>query len=259
MPSDRKRAGKDPKGIITLSAKNEGGKVWITVQDDGGGMNREKILEKARKNGLLGRRDEASMTDKEVYQFITYPGFSTKEKVSEYSGRGVGMDVVVQNIQSIGGTLDIDSVPGEGSIFIMKIPLTLAIINGMIMEIAGAYYAIETGSVREFVQVRHDMMIHENESDECVMIRGECYPVIRLSKWFHIEQAEQDIEKGSILMMENEGKIICLFADKLIGEQEIVVKPIPPYIKKIKGLSGCTQLGDGGLALILDPAGFFSV
>ena len=126
------------------------------------------------------------------------------------------------------------------------------------MEIGGAAYAIETGSVREFVQVKRDMLIHENEPDECIMIRGECYPVIRLSKWFHIDNAEQDIEKGSILMMENEGRTICLFADRLIREQEIVVKPMPSYIKKIKGISGCTQLGDGGLALILDPAGFFA-
>ena len=258
LPAERKAAGKPQKAQITLAAKNEGGKVWISVADDGGGMNREKILEKARKNGLLGKRDESSLSDKEVYQFITYPGFSTKEKVSEYSGRGVGMDVVVKNIQAIGGTLEIDSRPGEGSTFTLKIPLTLAIINGMIMEIGGAAYAIETGSVREFVQVKRDMLIHENEPDECIMIRGECYPVIRLSKWFHIDNAEQDIEKGSILMMENEGRTICLFADRLIREQEIVVKPMPSYIKKIKGISGCTQLGDGGLALILDPAGFFA-
>lgn len=258
LPAERKAAGKPQKAQITLAAKNEGGKVWISVADDGGGMNREKILDKARKNGLLGKRDESSLSDKEVYQFITYPGFSTKEKVSEYSGRGVGMDVVVKNIQSIGGTLEIDSRPGEGSTFTLKIPLTLAIINGMIMEIGGTAYAIETGSVREFVQVKRDMLIHENEPDECIMIRGECYPVIRLSKWFHIDNAEQDIEKGSILMMENEGRTICLFADRLIREQEIVVKPMPSYIKKIKGISGCTQLGDGGLALILDPAGFFA-
>ena len=142
--------------------------------------------------------------------------------------------------------------------FTLKIPLTLAIINGMIMEVGGAEYAIETGSVKEFVQVKKEMLIHENEPDECIMIRGECYPVIRLSKWFHIDNAEQNIENGSILMMENEGRIICLFADRLIREQEIVVKPMPSYIKKIKGISGCTQLGDGGLALILDPAGFFT-
>lgn len=258
LPAERKAAGKPEKATITLSAKNEGGKVWISVADDGAGMNREKILEKARKNGLLGKRIEANLSDKEVYQFITYPGFSTKEKVSEYSGRGVGMDVVVKNIQAIGGTLEIDSVPGAGSKFTLKIPLTLAIINGMIMEIGGAAYAIETGSVREFVQVKRSMLIHENEPDECLMLRGECYPVIRLSKWFHIDNAEQDIEEGSILIMENEGKVVCLFVDKLVGEQEIVVKPMPSYIKKIKGISGCTQLGDGGLALILDPAGFFA-
>ncbi|MBE5938549.1 MAG: chemotaxis protein CheA, partial [Lachnospiraceae bacterium] len=233
-PKERKAVGKPEKATITLSAKNEGGKVWISVKDDGGGMSRQKILEKAKRNGLLGKRDEASLSDKEVYQFITSPGFSTKENVSEYSGRGVGMDVVVKNIQEVGGTLDIDSVQGEGSTFTLKIPLTLAIINGMVMEIGGSSYAIETGSVREFVQVSRDMLIHENEPDECIMIRGECYPVIRLSKWFGIENGEQDIEKGAVLIMENEGSVVCLFADRLVREQEIVVKPMPSYIKKIK-------------------------
>ncbi len=255
MPEERQAAGKSKKGKVTLSAKNEGGKVWITVQDDGFGMDRTKILKKARKNGLLAGKNPESMTDREVYQFITYPGFSTNETVTEFSGRGVGMDVVVKNIQTIGGTLDIDSVPGNGSTMTMKIPLTLAIIDGIVMETAESFFVVETGIVKQFVSVKEDMMIHEPGGEEYVMIRGECYPVIRLNRYLSLSDENTPVEDGMMVLLELEEKMVCLLVDNLIGEQEIVVKPIPKYIKKVRGLSGCTQLGDGSIALILDPAG----
>ena len=254
MPEERQAAGKPKKGKVTLSAKNEGGKVWITVQDDGFGMDRTKILKKARKNGLLAGKNPESMTDREVYQFITYPGFSTNETVTEFSGRGVGMDVVVKNIQTIGGTLDIDSVPGNGSTMTMKIPLTLAIIDGIVMETAESFFVVETGIVKQFVSVKEDMMIHEPGGEEYVMIRGECYPVIRLNRYLSLSEENTPVEDGMMVLLELEEKMVCLLVDNLIGEQEIVVKPIPKYIKKVRGLSGCTQLGDGSIALILDPA-----
>ena len=258
MPEERAAAGKPEKGKVTLSAKNEGGKVWITVQDDGSGMDRAKILKKAKKNGLLGSKNPDSMTDREVYQFITYPGFSTNETVTEFSGRGVGMDVVVKNIQTIGGMLDIDSTPGKGSTMTMKIPLTLAIIDGIVMEAADSYFVVETGIVKQFVSVSEDMMIHEPGGEEYVMIRGECYPVIRLGKHLGLSDKETSVEDGMMVLLELEEKTVCVLVDKLIGEQEIVVKPIPKYIKKVRGLSGCTQLGDGSIALILDPTGLIA-
>ncbi|MCI8635960.1 MAG: chemotaxis protein CheA [Eubacterium sp.] len=255
---ERAAAGKTEKGKVTLSAKTEAGKVWISVEDNGKGLDREKILTKARKQGLLeeGKPDSA-YTDKEVYQFITQPGFSTNEKVTEYSGRGVGMDVVVQNLQSVGGVLDIDSTAGQGSTMSLKIPLTLAIIDGIVMETGDASFVLETGVIKEFVRVNEEMMIHEPSGDEYIMIRGECFPVLRLGEWYGMEQAQyrQSVEDGMMLIIEMEDRELCLFVDKLVGEQEIVVKPIPSYIKKVKGLSGCTQLGDGSIALILDPAG----
>ena len=253
---EREAKGKKEKGKVTLSAKTESGKVWIGVQDNGAGLDREKIIAKARKQGILeyGRAD-SSYTDKEVYQFITLPGFSTNEKVTEYSGRGVGMDVVVSNLQSIGGTLEIESTPGEGSIMNLKIPLTLAIIDGIVMEVGSSSFVIETGVVKEFVSVRKSMMIEEPNGEEYVMIRGECYPVLRLGQWYHLEDYVRDVEDGMMVIVELEEKNICLFVDRLTGKQEIVVKPIPDYIKKVKGLSGCTQLGDGSIALILDAAG----
>ncbi len=254
--AERLESGKPEKGKVILSAKTEAGKVWISVTDDGKGLDREKILAKARKQGILddNKPDEA-YTDKEVYQFITLPGFSTNEEVTEYSGRGVGMDVVVQNIQSIGGTLDIESTAGMGSTMSLKIPLTLAIIDGIVLETGKSSFVLETGVIKEFVRVKEDMMIYEPNGDEYIMIRGECFPVLRLGKWYGLKEYCESVEDGVMLILEVEEQKVCLLVDRLIGEQEIVVKPIPSYIKKVKGLSGCTQLGDGSIALILDAVG----
>ena len=253
---DRAAKGKTEKGKVTLSARTEAGKVWISVEDNGTGLDREKIIAKARKQGILDPgKPDAAYTDKEVYQFITLPGFSTNEQVTEYSGRGVGMDVVVQNIQAIGGALEIESTPGLGSVMSLKIPLTLAIIDGIVMEVGTSSFVMETGVIKQFIRVKEDMMVHEPNGDEFVMIRGECYPVIRLGRWYGLEDYQESVEDGVMLILEVEDKKVCLLVDKLVGEQEIVVKPIPSYIKKVKGLSGCTQLGDGSIALILDAPG----
>lgn len=253
---ERAEKGKTEKGKVTLSAKTESGKVWIGVKDNGGGLDRNKIMAKARKQGLLDySRDDSSYTDKEVYQFITLPGFSTNEKVTEYSGRGVGMDVVVSNLQAIGGTLEIDSVPGEGSLMNLKIPLTLAIIDGIVMEVGNSSFVIETGAVKEFVGIRENHLVQKPNGEEFVMIRGECFPVLRVGEWYNLKDYKADAEDGMLIITEVENQVMCLLVDRLIGKQEIVVKPIPEYIKKVKGLSGCTQLGDGSIALILDPAG----
>ncbi len=253
---ERAASGKTEKGKVTLSAKTESGKVWIGVSDNGKGLDRDKILAKARRQGILDpMRADSSYTDKEVYQFITLPGFSTNEQVTEYSGRGVGMDVVVSNLQAIGGALEIESTPGQGSTMSLKIPLTLAIIDGIVMEVGDSSFVIETGVVKEFVSVNEDMMIHEPSGEECVMIRGECYPVLRIGDWYHLRNYKKKVEEGMMVIVEIEKKNICLFVDRLVGKQEIVVKPIPSYVRKVKGLSGCTQLGDGSIALILDAAG----
>ena len=255
---ERIAAGKSPKGKITLEAKNEGGKVYIIVRDDGKGLNKQALYDKALKNGLIGNRSITDFSEKEIYQFITFAGFSTKEQVTEYSGRGVGMDDVVKNIQEVGGNLEIDSVEGAGSEMIMKIPLTLAIINGIVMQVGKSTFVIETNAVKEFVRIRKDMIIKEPDGEEYIMLRGECFPFIRLNRRYHLEESLTEGEDGIVVVLEHENKYICVFIDKLIAEQEIVVKPIPPYIKKVQGLSGCTQLGDGSIALILDIAGLIA-
>ena len=259
MPEERAAAGKKEKGKVTLTAKTESGKVWIIVQDNGKGLNREKIIEKARKQGLLDyAKPDNAYTDKEVYQFITLPGFSTKEAVTEYSGRGVGMDVVVSNLQSIGGSLEIESTPGQGSQMIMKIPLTLAIIDGIVMEVGKSSFVLEAGMVKEFVSMREYKLNTKPNGDEFVMIRGEAYPVLRLGEKYQINGYDPEFEDGMFVLVQLEDKVICLLVDRLVGKQEIVVKPIPEYVKKVNGLSGCTQLGDGSIALILDAAGLIS-
>jgi len=255
MPEEREAAGKTEKGKVTLSAKNESGKIWITVQDNGKGLDRAKIIAKARKQELLDpRKLDKEYTDKEVFQFITLPGFSTKEAVTEYSGRGVGMDVVVSNLQSIGGSLEIESELGVGSRMIMKIPLTLAIIDGIVMEVGKSSFVVETNSVKEFMRANPDMLVMKPDGQELVMVRGECYPVLRIGDWYKLTDYKADLDRGMFVLVEAEGETICLLVDSLVGKQEIVVKPIPDYIKKVKGLSGCTQLGDGSIALILDIA-----
>ena len=253
---ERTASGKTEKGKNILEAKNEGGKVWISVKDNGKGLNRKKLFKKAWENGILpDNRMESDYTDKEIFQFITYPGFSTKEAVTEFSGRGVGMDVVVKNIQKIGGALDIESVEGEGTTMTMKIPLTMAIIDGIVMRNGNTKFVMETSAIKQFIRVTEDKLINEPNGEEYIMIRDECYPILRLSQKYDLEDAVTNIDEGVMLVLEYEGNKLCVLIDELIGTQEIVVKPIPSYVKKIHGISGCTQLGDGSIALILDVSG----
>lgn len=255
---DRQAAGKTEKGRIVLEAKNEGGQVWISVADNGKGLRREEILAKAKANGLLGNRSEKDLTDKEVYNFITLPGFSTKKKVTEYSGRGVGMDVVVKSIQDVGGVLDIESEEGLGSTMTMKIPLTLAIIDGIIFSVSGTNFVAETNGVTEFIRGSKEHLVVEPDGEEYFMIREDCYPLIRLNRFYHLENGKEELEDGIVIILNHEDRKIAVFVDELVGEQEIVVKPMPGYIKQVRGISGCTQLGDGSISLILDSGGLLS-
>ncbi len=254
-PQQRVNLGKPSKGKITLEAKNEGGKVYISVRDDGKGLNKEKLYQKALDNGLIGDKLITEFSDSEIFRFITLPGFSTKEVVTEYSGRGVGMDVVIKDIQAIGGRLEIDSEEGYGSEMTLVIPLTLAIINGIVVEVGDYSFVLETASVKEFVRVGEDTIVQEPSGEEYIVLRGECYPFIRLNEKYNLSDTREKVDSGIVVVLEYEGRQICILIDRLLQEQEIVVKPIPSYIKKVKGLSGCTQLGDGSIALILDVAG----
>lgn len=248
---ERIQSGKAPTGKLVLEAKNAGGEVWIIVKDDGKGLDREKILSRARANGII-RKPESELTDREIYSFIFLPGFSTKENVTEFSGRGVGMDIVTKNIEKLGGTVNIDSIPGEGTTFIIKFPLTLAIIDGMIIEVGESKYTIPTVSILESFRVKNEAVIEDEHGNEMIMVRGECYPILRLQKHYRINSSVEKLTDGIMIMVENSGNRMCIFADALLGEQQVVVKALPNYIKKVKGIAGCTLLGNGDISLILD-------
>lgn len=254
---ERQAAGKDRCGTVMLEAKSAGSDVLITVRDDGRGLNREKILEKAREKGLI-HKPEADMTDREVYNLILLPSFSTKENITEFSGRGVGMDVVAKNIEAIGGSVLVDSVPGSGSVITLKIPLTLAIIDGMNIKIGKSLFTLPTISIRESFRPQQGDTFTDPDGNEMIMVRGECYPILRLHQFFRISTDITDFSDGIIIMVEHDEKVLCLFADELLGQQQIVVKTLPRYIrdfKKAKRLAGCTLLGDGNISLILDISG----
>lgn len=251
--AERVAKGKPETGTITLEAKNTNGEVWIMVRDDGRGLDRAKILAKAKAQGLL-QKPESELSDKEIDSLIFLPGFSTNDRVTEYSGRGVGMDVVMKNIQAIGGSVLVDSNPGMGITITLKIPLTLAIIDGMTIKVGKSRYTVPTVAIIESMKIKEENLIIDPDGNEMLMVRGECYPVLRLNRFFRVETTVNRIEDGIIIMVENEGKNLCLFADALLGEQQVVVKAMPAYIKKVRGISGCTLLGDGSISLILDIA-----
>ncbi|WP_186431391.1 chemotaxis protein CheA [Clostridium sp. BSD9I1] len=253
-PEVRMAKGKSKIGTVTLEAKNEGSDVFIIIKDDGKGLNREKILAKAKENGLINK-PENEISDKEVFSYIFLPGFSTNSEVTEYSGRGVGMDVVTKNISAVGGNVSIDSIPNKGTTITLKIPLTLAIMDGMTIRVGESTYTLPLISIKESFKPKEEDIITDPDGNKMIMIRGECYPILKLHELYKVKTKVTDIQDGIMLMINNEGKNICIFADKLIGEQQVVVKALPEYIKKLnkaRGLSGCTLLGDGSISLILD-------
>ena len=252
---DRIAAGKPAKATITLAAMNASGEVIITVSDDGKGIDSQKVIQKAERNGLL-TKPANEYTEREIQNMILLPGFSTNEVVTEYSGRGVGMDVVKKNIEKVGGSLAVESKYGQGTTFIIKIPLTLAIIDGMEVKVGDANFIVPISAIKESFMVTNDQIIHDTQQGEMIMMRGVCYPILRLHEKFNLETEIKNFEEGIILLIEADNKSVCLFADELVGEQQVVVKPFPAYLSqydiKREGLSGCTIMGDGRISLIIE-------
>ncbi|MCL1824043.1 MAG: chemotaxis protein CheA [Oscillospiraceae bacterium] len=254
---ERLERDKPAKATITLNAVSSSGEVVITVSDDGAGIDTEKVLRKAEMNGLL-MKPASEYTEREIQNMILLPGFSTNDVVTEFSGRGVGMDVVRDNIEKCGGSLTVESKAGFGTTFIIKIPLTLAIIQGMEVKVHDTVFAIPISTIRQSFKVQNSEIINDTQRGEMIMIRGECYPIMRLHEKFVIPSEITDFEDGILLLVETDGKCVCLFADRLIGEQQVVVKPFPSYLSRYNikgaGLSGCTIMGDGSISLIIDVA-----
>ena len=253
--ADRIAAKKNPKGKIILSAQNVGGDIMISISDDGKGLDPELILEKAKERNLL-IKSGAEMTEREIFNLLTLPGFSTKDTVTEFSGRGVGMDVVRKGIEKIGGAMTIESVKGAGTDILFKIPLTLSIIAGMGIKVGDNIYNIPIPNIRESFKVTAKQLLTDPDKNEMVMIRGTCYPIIRLQEVFHTKGGYTDIEEGILLLVDSGDRLACIFADELIGKQQIVVKSLPSYLNRFaakgSGVAGCTIMGNGNISLILD-------
>ena len=249
MPADRLAAGKSETGVITLSASHQGGSIVIDVRDDGRGMSREKILTKARERGL---DVSDQMSDSEVWQLIFAPGFSTADVVTDVSGRGVGMDVVKRNITALNGTVEVDSSEGYGMKVSVRLPLTLAIMDGMSVGVGNEVYILPLSSVIESFQVKSDAVSTIGQGSQLIKVRDEFMPVIELEKVFQIPRFDSDKTSDIMVVVEAEGSRVALLVDELLGQQQVVVKNLESNYKKIPNVSGATILGDGKVALILD-------
>ncbi|MBZ2208162.1 chemotaxis protein CheA [Massilia soli] len=249
MPEVRRAAGKTDTGRLFLSAAHQGGNIMIEVADDGGGLNRERILAKAAENGLAV---SDSMSDSEVWQLIFAPGFSTAEAVTDVSGRGVGMDVVKRNIAAMGGSVDIRSARGFGTTISISLPLTLAILDGMSIRCGEEVYILPLGFVVESLQPAEDDIKEIAGRGRVIKVRGEYLPLIPLYQMFDIVPRFTNPCEGIVVILESDGRKAALFVDDLVGQQQVVVKNLESNYRKVTGISGATILGDGGVSLILD-------
>lgn len=249
-PAERVAAGKAPTGTIHLSAQHEGGSIVIEISDDGHGLSRERILDKARSRGLVS--DGESLSDSDVFSLIFAPGFSTAEVVTEISGRGVGMDVVRRNIEGMRGRVSIESVLGQGTKFRIILPLTLAIIDGMLVACGSERYILPTLSIVESIRPTKDMLLTIGENVELLLFRGTTLPMVRLSSLFRVDDAEADPVRGLIVIVEAMGRRLGLMVDDVVRQQQVVIKSIESTLADSKYLSGAAILSDGHVGLILD-------
>ena len=254
-PDERIALGKNPTARIKLSAYHQAGQIVIAISDDGRGLNRDRILAKATERGLV--QPGQQLNDSEVFLLIFEAGFSTAEKVTDISGRGVGMDVVRRHVQALRGRIDIHSVAGEGTTFYLKLPLTLAIIEGLVVVVGDQRYIAPIFSVKEMFRPTPDMLSTVQGVSEMVMVRGGLLPIVRLHQRFKKVPRTSTLTEGTLIVAEAEGHQFCLFVDDLIGKQEVVIKSLGHSFRDVVGIAGCAILGDGRVGLILDMQGIF--
>lgn len=259
---ERIDAGKKPQGEIVLSASHTGSEVIISVADDGRGIDPAAILAKAKKQGLL-YKPENEYSQKEILNLLMAPGFSTNETVTEFSGRGVGMDVVKRNVEAVGGTVSISSELGKGTTTTLKIPLSMAIMDGMEIAVGKSIFTIPISNIRQSFKVQKEDVIYDTYGNEIIKCMEQFYPIIRIHSLYNIDTEITNIEDGILIWVEASDRSYCLLVDELRGEQQVVVKPLPPFLNnfniKNSGISGCTILGDGNISLILDIINLYAV
>ena len=249
-PAERIAAGKDPVANISLKAFHQAGHITIELSDNGRGLNREKILRKAAERGLVA--PDAPLTDSEVYNLIFEPGFSTADKVTDISGRGVGMDVVRRHVQKLRGRIEIQSTPGQGTTFSIKLPLTLAIIDGLVVVVGKERYIVPIYAVREMFRPSSDKVFTVEGKAEMVLVRGSLLPVVRLHKVFGVAPKSYEAAASLVVVAESGQSRFCLLVDDMLGKQEVVIKSLGETLKKVRGIAGGAILGDGRVGLILD-------
>nr|WP_305131201.1 chemotaxis protein CheA [uncultured Oscillibacter sp.] len=257
---DRIAAGKDPVGEILLSAQDTGSEVIIQISDDGAGVNDEAVLAKAIRNGIAS--PEVEYSHKEILNFLMAPGFSTNVQVTEFSGRGVGMDVVKSGVESLGGSVSITSEQGKGMTTIMRIPLTMAIMDGMEVSVGDSIFTIPINNIRSSIKTTEAAILHDSVNGEMVKMLDGYYPVIRARDFYNLPGGAEKIDDGVLMWLESGDCSYCLFVDELLGEQQIVVKPLPAYVNNFDiknfGITGCSILGDGNISIILDAGGLYA-
>jgi len=256
-PEVRVAAGKPHTGTLHLNAFHQGGNIVIEISDDGAGINAEKILKKAIERGLV--EEGAELPQAKIYDLLFQPGFSTADKITDVSGRGVGMDVVRKNIQALGGTVDVQSTLGKGSTFTVRLPLTLAILDGQLVRVGDHTYIIPLVSIVESLQVHKKNVNAIAGKAELYKLRDEYLPIIRLYEAFNISPDSTSLENGLLVVVEGEGQKAGLLVDDLLAQQQVVIKSLETNFRRVDGLSGATILGDGTVALILDVAGVIRV
>jgi two-component system chemotaxis sensor kinase CheA len=253
MPDVRAAAGKSASGTIELNAYHKGGSVVVEVSDDGGGLRRDRILAKARERGLVAADEELS--EDRIFNLIFAPGFSTADVVSDVSGRGVGMDVVKRNINELGGHVQIFSTPGKGSMVRIRLPLTLAILDGQLARVGNEVYVVPIVSIVETIQVRKELVSSIASSGEVFRLRDDYLPIVRLYELFGIQPDHTDLLDGLLMIVEADGSRVGLFVDELMSQQQVVIKSLETNFRPVVGLAGATMLGDGRVSLILDIPG----
>ncbi|HCS66115.1 MAG TPA: chemotaxis protein CheA [Cellvibrio sp.] len=245
----RRERGKNPTGTVVLRAAQQGGNIVISIKDDGSGLNRERILEKARENGIA---ISDNPKDEEVWQLIFAPGFSTAAAVTDVSGRGVGMDVVKRNVQSLGGRIDIESRAGQGATFTIHLPLTLAIVDGMCVSVGDQTFIIPLVHIVESMQPAAKDIKTLAGDDQLLHVRNEYWPILPLYKVMQLESQFTDVSKGIAVLIETNKYRFALFVDGLVGQQQVVIKSLEQHYKRVQGIAGATIMGDGSVALIVD-------
>ncbi|MGA2269939.1 MAG: chemotaxis protein CheA [Bryobacteraceae bacterium] len=254
-PDVRAAAGKNPTARVRLAAYRQGGQIVVEISDDGRGLDREKILKKAREKGLI--EDGAQLSENEICRLIFEPGFSTADRVTEVSGRGVGMDVVRKHVQKLRGRIDVQSKAGQGATFFLRLPLTLAIIEGLVVVVGSTRYIVPILSVREMFRPTAEALSTIQGRDEMALVRGRLLPVVRLYRRLGVRPRSEDPCDGLLVVAEWEGGQFCVLVDDLVGKQEVVIKSLGASLKNIAGIAGGAILGDGRVGLILDMEGVF--